>query len=119
MILKNTCAGAEIIKALVDGGLVHAERVSGSSGSVLAWSSFAEEQLAAIVASYEAAARDAAEAKVRRLTLELGRLRELVSKWRDMSDDEMRRRCGEMAADEIRSVRAVLRSILPEREQPC
>jgi len=40
------------------------------------------------------------------------RLRYRVTKWRDMPDDEMRLRAGEMTAQEIRSVRAVLNAIL-------
>lgn len=35
-----------------------------------------------------------------------------VETWLTMSDDEMRLRCGEMGAQEIRSVRAVLKNIL-------
>jgi len=37
----------------------------------------------------------------------------LVEAWRDMPADEMRLRCGEMTAQEIRTVRAVLNQILP------
>jgi hypothetical protein len=49
----------------------------------------------------------------RRLIVESGRLRELVATWRDMPADEMRLRAGEMTAQEIRNIRAVLNSILP------
>jgi len=38
-----------------------------------------------------------------------------VVMWRDMSDSEMRLRCGEMTAQEIRTVRAVMNQILPKR----
>ena len=38
---------------------------------------------------------------------------ELVVKWRDMPSEEMRLRAGDMTAQEIRSVKAVLNAILP------
>ena len=41
-------------------------------------------------------------------------LEETVKFWRDMSDSEMRLRCGELTAQEIRTVRAVLNNILPD-----
>lgn len=44
------------------------------------------------------------------------RLRELIATWRDMPAAEMRLRLGEMTAQEIRSVRAVLNAILPNAE---
>lgn len=41
------------------------------------------------------------------------KVEKLVAAWRDMSDAEMRLHCGEMTAQEIRTVRAVLNQILP------
>ena len=41
------------------------------------------------------------------------RIERIVAAWRDMPDAEMMLRCGEMTAQEIRTVRAILRSILP------
>ena len=40
-------------------------------------------------------------------------LTELVAKWRDMTPEELRLRAGDMTAQEIRSVKAVLNAILP------
>ena len=45
------------------------------------------------------------------------KLEKLVEAWRDMPADEMRLRCGEMTAQEIRTVRAVLNQILPANDQ--
>ena len=36
-----------------------------------------------------------------------------VIDWRDQSDEGLRLRCGELTAQEIRSIRAVLNAILP------
>lgn len=36
-----------------------------------------------------------------------------VIEWRDLSDDGLRLRCGELTAQEIRTIRAVLNAILP------
>lgn len=41
------------------------------------------------------------------------KVEKLVAAWRDMSDAQMRLNCGEMTAQEIRTVRAVLNQILP------
>ena len=40
------------------------------------------------------------------------RIRRVAEAWRDMSADEMRLRCGEMTAQEVRTVKAVLNAIL-------
>jgi hypothetical protein len=40
------------------------------------------------------------------------KLEKIVKVWRDMPAQEMRLRCGEMKAQEIRTVRAVLEAIL-------
>ena len=40
------------------------------------------------------------------------RLQKVVEAWRDMGADEMRLRCGEMTAQEVRTVKAVLNAIL-------
>lgn len=40
------------------------------------------------------------------------RIRKVAEAWRDMSADEMRLRCGEMTAQEVRTVKSVLSSIL-------
>lgn len=45
------------------------------------------------------------------------KVEKLVEAWRDMPADEMRLRCGEMTAQEIRTVRAVLNQILPANDQ--
>lgn len=37
-----------------------------------------------------------------------------VQRWRDMSNDELRLHCGEMTAQEIRSIKAVLNAILSD-----
>jgi hypothetical protein len=47
------------------------------------------------------------------LTAERDALLSRFHEWRDLSDSALRLRCGEMTADEIRSIRAVLRAILP------
>jgi hypothetical protein len=39
-----------------------------------------------------------------------------VHKWRNYSDSEMRLHCGELTAQEIRSIKAVLQSIITENE---
>ena len=52
-------------------------------------------------------------ADVKRLIVERNRITELVAKWRDMPSEEMRLRAGDMTAQEIRSVKAVLNAILP------
>lgn len=39
---------------------------------------------------------------------------DLVKMWRDMPAAEMRLRCGEMTAQEIKTVRAVLNQIIPK-----
>lgn len=43
-----------------------------------------------------------------------------VIDWRDQSDDGLRLRCGELSAQEIRTIRAILNAILPpnSREHP-
>ncbi len=41
------------------------------------------------------------------------KIQKKVECWRDMPDSEMRQRCGELTAQEIRTVRAVLNNILP------
>ena len=51
-------------------------------------------------------------ADVKRLIVERNRITELVVKWRDMPSEEMRLRAGDMTAQEIRSVKAVLNAIL-------
>jgi len=45
------------------------------------------------------------------------KIQKLVEAWRDMPADEMRLRCGEMTAQEVRTVRAVLNQILPANEK--
>jgi hypothetical protein len=55
-------------------------------------------------------------ADVNRLIVERNRITELVAKWRDMPAEEMRMRAGDMTAQEIRSVKAVLKAILPRNE---
>ena len=55
-------------------------------------------------------------ADVKRLILERNRMVELVAKWRDMPAEEMRLRAGDMTAQEIRSIKAVLNAILPNTE---
>ena len=52
-------------------------------------------------------------ADVKRLIVERNRITELMAKWRDMPSEEMRLRAGDMTAQEIRSVKAVLNAILP------
>jgi len=47
-----------------------------------------------------------------RATMECVKVANRVEEWLDMPADEMRLRCGEMTAQEIRTVRAVLNSIL-------
>lgn len=44
------------------------------------------------------------------------KLRDRIAMWRDMPSAEMRLRAGEMTAQEIRTVRAVLAAILPKEE---
>lgn len=44
------------------------------------------------------------------------KIEKLVEAWRDMPTDEMRLRCGEMTAQEVRTVRAVLNQILPAND---
>jgi hypothetical protein len=53
---------------------------------------------------------------VKRLIVERNRVSELVVKWRDMPAEEMRLRAGDMTAQEIRSVKAVLNAILPNKK---
>lgn len=57
-------------------------------------------------------ANEQLQSDVKRLVVEHNRLKELVAKWRDMPAEEMRLRAGEMTAQEIRSVQAVLNAIL-------
>jgi len=45
------------------------------------------------------------------------KIQKLVEAWRDMPADEMRLHCGEMTAQEVRTVRAVLNQILPANEK--
>lgn len=45
------------------------------------------------------------------------KIEKLVEAWRDMPADQMRLRCGEMTAQEIRTVRAVLNQILTANVQ--
>lgn len=45
---------------------------------------------------------------------DLERLRVTLEMWRDMSSAQMRLQCGELTAQEIRTVRAVLDSIIAE-----
>ena len=56
-------------------------------------------------------------ADVKRLILERNRMVELVAKWRDMPAEEMRLRAGDMTAQEIRSIKAVLNAILPNTQR--
>jgi len=58
-------------------------------------------------------ANEQLRADVKRLIVERNRITELVAKWRDMPSEEMRLRAGDMTAQEIRSVKAVLNAILP------
>ena len=44
------------------------------------------------------------------------RINKIVAAWRDMPAAEMRLRCGELTAQEIRTVRAVLKQILPPND---
>ena len=44
------------------------------------------------------------------------KIEKLVKAWRDMPADEMRLRCGEMTAQEIRTVRAVLNQIIKTKK---
>jgi hypothetical protein len=44
------------------------------------------------------------------------KVEKLVKAWRDMPASEMRLRCGEMTAQEIRTVRAVLNQIMPRND---
>lgn len=44
------------------------------------------------------------------------KIEKLVEAWRDMPADEMRLRCGEMTAQEIRTVRAVLNQIIKTKK---
>ena len=57
-------------------------------------------------------ANEQLRADVKRLIVERNRITELVVKWRDMPSEEMRLRAGDMTAQEIRSVKAVLNAIL-------
>lgn len=57
-------------------------------------------------------ANEELRADVRRLIVERNRITALVAKWRDMPSEEMRLRAGDMTAQEIRSVKAVLNAIL-------
>lgn len=50
-----------------------------------------------------------------RLKVEHRRLIEAVRTWRDMPPTEMRLRAGELTAQEIRSVKAVLRCVWPNK----
>lgn len=45
------------------------------------------------------------------------RVEKFVEMWRDMTDSEMRLHCGEITAQEIRTVRAVLNQILPPDDE--
>ena len=44
------------------------------------------------------------------------RINKIVAAWHDMPDAEMRLRCGELTAQEIRTVRAVLNAILDNNQ---
>ena len=57
-------------------------------------------------------ANEQLRADVKRLIVERNRITELVVKWRDMPSEEMRLRAGDMTAQEIRNVKAVLNAIL-------
>ena len=57
-------------------------------------------------------ANEQLRADVKRLIVERNRVKELVVKWRDMPSEEMRLQAGDMTAQEIRSVKAVLNAIL-------
>lgn len=57
-------------------------------------------------------ANEQLRADVKRIIVERNRITELVVKWRDMPSEEMRLRAGDMTAQEIRSVKAVLNAIL-------
>ena len=46
------------------------------------------------------------------------KVEKLVKAWRDMPASEMRLRCGEMTAQEIHTVRAVLNQIMPSNAEP-
>jgi hypothetical protein len=58
-------------------------------------------------------ANEQLRADAKRLIVELNRITELVTRWRDMPSEDMRLRAGDMTAQEIRSVKAVLNAILP------
>ena len=61
-------------------------------------------------------ANEQLRADVKWLIVERNRITELVAKWRDMPSEEIRLRAGDMTAQEIRSVKAVLNAILPNAE---
>lgn len=49
----------------------------------------------------------------RKLERERNELVARINEWRELSDDGLRLRCGEMTAQEIRTVRAVLNALPP------
>ena len=51
------------------------------------------------------------------LMAESMRTQRRVIDWRDQSDEGLRLRCGELTAQEIRTIRAVLNAILPPNAQ--
>ena len=63
-------------------------------------------------------ANEQLRADVKRLIVKRNQITELVAKWRDMPSEEIRLRAGDMTAQEIRSVKAVLNAILPNAKCP-
>lgn len=53
------------------------------------------------------------------LMAESMRTQRRVIDWRDQSDEGLRLRCGELTAQEIRTIRAVLNAILPPNAKFC
>jgi hypothetical protein len=58
-------------------------------------------------------ANEQLRADVKRLIVQRNRITDLVTSWRDMPAEEIRLRAGDMTAQEIRSLKAVLNAILP------
>jgi hypothetical protein len=59
------------------------------------------------------AALNAAKEQPKALMAESMQTQRRVINWRDQSDEGLRLRCGELTAQEIRTIRAVLNAILP------
>lgn len=67
-----------------------------------------------------AEANESIEAMFRKgcdLERQLVALTSKIREWQSMSDAEMRLRCGELSAQDIRNIKAVLESILPTNNE--